>query len=86
MTVPRRAASMRAVLLGGTVAVLLAVLGGAAWMAYDGSQHEAEELFDARLATSARVLEVLVASQLESATIASPIVIAERHRGPGHHY
>ena len=70
------ARSIRALLLGGTVAALLAVLGAVAWLSFSGSQEEAEELFDARLATSARVLEALVARQLEKATIAAPIVIA----------
>jgi two-component system sensor histidine kinase QseC len=90
--------SIRALLLGGTVAALLGVLGAAAWMSYDGSEEEARELFDARLATSARVLEALVARQIEKATIAAPIVIAlpgplesggERHDQPGplgHYY
>ena len=41
-----------ALLLGGSIAVLLAVLGAAAWLGYDGSADEADELFDARLATS----------------------------------
>jgi two-component system sensor histidine kinase QseC len=70
------ARSIRALLLGGTVAALLAVLGAVAWLSFQGSQEEAEELFDARLATSARVLEALVARQLEKATIAAPIVIS----------
>ena len=68
--------SIQAVLLGGTIAVLVAVLGGAAWVAYEAGLDEAEELFDARLATSARVLEAMMARQLETATIATPIVIA----------
>ena len=68
--------SIQAVLLGGAIAVLVAVLGGAAWVAYEAGQDEAEELFDARLATSARVLEAMVARQLETATVAAPIVIA----------
>ena len=55
--------STRAVLLGGSVAVLLAVLGAAAWIGYDAGEDEAGELFDARLATSARVLAALVATQ-----------------------
>lgn len=70
------AISIRGLLLAGTVAALLAVLGAAAWLSYDGSEEEAHELFDARLATSARVLEALVARQIERATIAAPIVIA----------
>ena len=40
---------------------LLVILGVAAWGSYEVAKHEAEELFGARLATSARVLEALVA-------------------------
>ena len=50
-------------LLVGSIAVLLAVLGAAAWIGYEGSADEADELFDARLATSARVLAALGATQ-----------------------
>jgi two-component system, OmpR family, sensor histidine kinase QseC len=39
------------------------------------TEHESEEIFSARLATSARVLEVLAAKQLEHATITNPIII-----------
>ena len=67
--------SVRTVLLAGTIAALLVVLGAAAWMSYAGGQEEAQELFDARLATSGRVLEALLARQVERATIESPIVI-----------
>ncbi len=90
------ARSILALLLSGTVAALLAVLGAAAWLSFAGSEEEAQELFDARLATSARVLEALVARQVEKATVASPIVIAlpgplesESHDTPGplgHYY
>jgi two-component system sensor histidine kinase QseC len=73
---PPRATSIRALLLAGTGIVLLGVLGPAAWLSYSGSEEEAQELFDARLATSARVLEALVARQVERATITSPIVMA----------
>ena len=93
---PRRARSIRAVLLAGTIATLLAVLGVAAWMSFQGSEEEAQELFDARLATSARVLEAFLARQVEHATIAAPIVIqlpapieAAEHDAPraeGHYY
>ena len=92
----RTARSIRALLLVGTSATLLAVLGAAAWLSYTGSEEEAQELFDARLATSARVLEVLVARQVEKATISAPIVIelpgpleAASHDKPGplgHYY
>ena len=70
------ARSIRAQLLTGTVAALVAVLGAVGWLSFDGSAEEAQELFDARLATSARVLEALVARQLEAAGGATPYVIA----------
>lgn len=92
----RTARSIRVLLLAGTSAALLAVLGAAAWLSYSGSEEEAQELFDARLATSARVLEALVARQVETATLAAPIVIplpgpleSEGHDKPGplgHYY
>jgi two-component system, OmpR family, sensor histidine kinase QseC len=92
----RPAGSIRALLLAGSSAALLAVLGAAAWLSFDGSEEEAQELFDARLATSARVLEALVARQVEKATLAAPIVIDlpgpledEGHDRPsalGHYY
>ena len=88
--------STLALLLGGSIAVLVAVLGAAAWMGFEGSQDEAEELFDARLATSARVLATLVASQPPPAAGAAPIVVslpapleaaAHDEAGPlGHYY
>lgn len=94
---PARAArSIFTLLIAGTSAALLAVLGAAAWLSYAGSDEEAQELFDARLATSARVLEALVARQMQRATVAAPIVIQlprplerESHDVPdplGHYY
>jgi len=87
--------STRAVLLVGSIAVLLAVLGAAAWIGYDGSEDEADELFDARLATSARVLAALVATQ-PAGDAAAPLVVSfpapleaapHDEAGPlGHHY
>lgn len=55
-----RTLSIQAQLLAGTIALLLVVLGAAAWLGFDAGQDEAEELFDARLATSARVLAALL--------------------------
>jgi two-component system sensor histidine kinase QseC len=91
-----RPRSVRATLLAGTVAALLVVLGAAGWMSYEGGQEEAQELFDARLATSGRVLEALLARQVETATIVTPVVItlpgpieASPHDTPnvlGHYY
>jgi two-component system sensor histidine kinase QseC len=71
-----RPRSTRALLLGGTIVVLLAVLGAAAWIGYDGSEDEADELFNARLATSARVLAALIATQPLPAPGAAPIVVS----------
>jgi len=71
----RSSRSIRTLLLAGTSATLLVVLGAAAWISFSGSEEEAHELFDARLATSARVLDSLVARQVAKATLAAPIVI-----------
>jgi two-component system sensor histidine kinase QseC len=93
---PRPSRSIRTLLLAGTSATLLIVLGAAAWISFSGSEEEAQELFDARLATSARVLEALVARRVATATVAAPIVIelpgpleATTHDVPnplGHYY
>src|SRR6185436_17726921 len=87
--------SIRTILLGGSVAVLLGVLGAAAWIGFSASQDEADEVFDARLATSARVLATLVATQPRPPA-GAPIVVAfpapleavaHDEAGPlGHHY
>ena len=68
--------SIQAVLLGGTIAVLLAVLGAAAWLGFEAGQDEASELLDARLATSARVLAALVATQPLPLPAAPPLVVS----------
>jgi two-component system sensor histidine kinase QseC len=91
-----RPRSTRALLLGGSIAVLVAVLGAAAWIGYEGSADEAAELFDARLATSARVLAALIATQPAPASGTAPIVASfpaplegapHDHAGPfGHPY
>ena len=70
-----RPRSTRALLLGGSIAVLLAVLGAAAWLGYEGSADEADELFDARLATSARVLAALSATQPPSGA-GAPLIVS----------
>jgi two-component system, OmpR family, sensor histidine kinase QseC len=96
MDTARNTRSILALLLAGTSLTLLIVLGAAAWISFDGAEEEAQELFDARLATSARVLEALVARSVDKATIAAPVVIAlpgpleaEGHDTPGplgHYY
>jgi two-component system sensor histidine kinase QseC len=91
-----KARSIQGVLLGGTVAVLLAVLGAAAWLGFDAGEEEASELFDARLATSARVLAALATAEPPAAAGEAAIVVAlpawiepEKHDEPsplGHYY
>lgn len=68
--------SIRRRLVTGTLVSMVLTLGGIGIVAHDRARHESEEIFSARLATSARVLEALVARQLEKATISHPIVIA----------
>lgn len=67
--------SIRGLLLWGTFITLIVVLGGSGWLGFKAGRDEAEELFDARLATSARVLDILVARQIEIATVDDLIVI-----------
>jgi two-component system sensor histidine kinase QseC len=88
--------SIRAVLLAGTAVLLIVVLGAAAWLGFDAGQDEAAELFDARLATSARVLAALVAPHAQAARAGAPVIVAipgpletAEHDAPtslGHHY
>jgi two-component system sensor histidine kinase QseC len=54
---------------------MILILSGMGLAAHFVTEHESEEIFSARLATSARVLEVLAAKQLEHATITNPIII-----------
>ena len=70
------ARSIRTRLLGGILLALVLILASAAWWSYSVTKHESEELFSARLATSARVLDAFVARQVEHATIVRPLVIA----------
>lgn len=68
--------SLRARMVGATVACMLLIFGGIGLGAHMVARHESEELFSARLATSARVLEALAARQLASADIGQALVIA----------
>lgn len=71
----RRSASIRSTLVVGTLLIVLVVLGAIAWFSVQSAREEANELFDARLASSARVLESMLAHQLEIATLEAPIEI-----------
>ncbi|HZW13393.1 MAG TPA: sensor histidine kinase [Noviherbaspirillum sp.] len=68
--------SVRRRLVTGTLACMVLILGGIGYAVNDAARHESEEIFSARLATSARVLEALVARQIEMASISQPIVIS----------
>jgi two-component system sensor histidine kinase QseC len=67
--------SIHATLLWGAVPLLGLVLSVVAVLAYLAGEHEAEEVFDARLATSARVLDALLAREVVPAG-AAPLVIS----------
>ena len=69
-----RYSSRKQILFGILVAMVL-ILGAVGWVAKVVSEHETQQVFSARLATSARVLEALVARQLEFATLGKPIII-----------
>lgn len=59
-----------------TLLCMLGIFTGIGIGAHHVARRESDELFSARLATSARVLEALLAHQLATATISKPLVIA----------
>lgn len=67
--------SIRKRMLWGLLVAMIAILGAVGTLSTWVTQEETEEIFSARLATSARVLEALLARQVEKASIAVPIVI-----------
>lgn len=67
---------LRRRLILSLIFTLSIILGTVGLLANHVSEHEAEEIFSARLATSARILEVFLARQLEKSTLSQPIVIA----------
>ncbi|HEY0586282.1 MAG TPA: sensor histidine kinase, partial [Pseudoduganella sp.] len=71
--------SVRRRLVAATLLCMLLIFLGIGIGARSVARHESDELFSARLATSARVLEALVARQLEDATVSQPIIIALPH-------
>ncbi|HEX4843769.1 MAG TPA: ATP-binding protein [Limnobacter sp.] len=68
--------SLRRRILVSLSAALMVSMGVAGWASYRVALHEADEIFSARLATSARVLESLLARQVEHATINAPLEIS----------
>jgi two-component system sensor histidine kinase QseC len=80
--------SIRARLVASILIAMVVILGLTAVGSYEVAKHESEELFGARLATSARVLEAMVARAVQDATLAAPLVIAlpkELEQGAGEH-
>lgn len=72
----KRTFSIRARLAWWIVGTMLFIVGGMGSWAMLVTNHEAEEIFSARLATSARVLESLTANQLQNAQADKPLIIA----------
>ncbi|HEX4855592.1 MAG TPA: ATP-binding protein [Limnobacter sp.] len=68
--------SMRKRILTALALALVIIMSVAGFVSYQVALHEADEIFSARLATSARVLETLLARQVEHATIQKPVVIS----------
>jgi two-component system sensor histidine kinase QseC len=62
-------------LIGATLVCILLIFGGIGLASNMVARHESEELFSARLATSARVLEALMAPSLATATLTRPVVV-----------
>lgn len=67
---------MRKRILIALLMALVVIMTTAGFISYRVALHEADEIFSARLATSARVLETLLARQVEHATIDKPVVIS----------
>lgn len=67
--------SIRRRVIGWTLLAMVVIFGGVGLVARHLAIRESDELLSARLATSARVVEALVARQVEHATISHPIVI-----------
>ena len=68
--------SSRRRLVVATLVCMLLIFGGIGLAAHTVAGEESEELFSARLATSARVLEALMSKQLEVASVARPLVVS----------
>lgn len=67
--------SIRRRLVVRTLVCVSCIFGAIAMASHLFARHETEEFFNARLASSARILQALLSRQLEKATIAQAIVI-----------
>ena len=68
--------SLRRHLVIGIVSATVLILGGVAYATYWALEHETDEIFKARLATSARVLEALITDQIAHRSPNDPISIS----------
>ena len=68
--------SMRKRILAGLAIALILIMGLAGTISYWVALHEADEIFSARLATSARVLDSLLTHQVEHATLSKPFIVS----------
>ena len=75
--------SIRSRLIFSLLIALFLILGYTGISSYSTTRHEADEVFGARLATSARIVEALVANQVAKATLSSPIIIRLPHELEG---
>ncbi len=75
--------SIRSRLIFSLLIALFLILGYTGVSSYSTTRHEADEVFGARLATSARIVEALVANQVAKATLSSPIIIRLPHELEG---
>lgn len=69
--------SIRKRIISGLITALVLIMGIAGTISYQEALHETDEIFSARLATSARVLDSLLTRQIDHASIASPLVIEQ---------
>lgn len=67
--------SLRSRLMFSLLIAVMITFGYTLFAVYSVTRHEADEVFGARLATSARIVEALVANQVAKATLTTPIII-----------
>ncbi len=84
--------SIRSRTLALVLGVLVLSLGTISWFSYRDAQHEIEELFDARLAQSARLLEGMIGREMSPAALQSlqhtldQAIGEQEGAAPGHPY
>jgi two-component system sensor histidine kinase QseC len=77
MNKARYSYSIRKRIISGLITALILIMGLAGTISYLEALHETDEIFSARLATSARVLDSLLTRQIDHASIVNPLVIEQ---------